>query len=557
MARRRNEAIRALRRRSAPQDGARRTGARRRLVVWSLQIRDTTEPERRGVSREPSEQWLNANVATLLWRVAASDPMAPAVVERDQTATYGAVAGRAAAVAAALTAAGAGPDRPVAILLERGADAVAAFFGVLAAGGIAVVLNETLRPRQIEHILAHTGSRHLVTSADLLARQPRPIGGDCAVVDVAILPAAAAAALTPLLRCESDVAQIIHTSGSTGLPKGVAVSHGNLRAAVRSVVSYLGITRTDRVASLLPLSFVYGMSQVLCAVRAGATLVVERSPLPQQVEATLAAERVTVVAAVPPLWLRLLDKTVFRTTPLPHVRVLTNAGGHLPVHAVRALRQAQPGAQLFLMYGLTEVLRSTYLPPAEVDRRPDSIGQPIPGAEVLVMREDGTEAATGEIGELVHRGPTVTLGYWNDPERTAEVFRPHPLRPPGAPDRERVVFSGDLVKRDADGFLYYVGRRDRVMKVMGVRVGPDEIADALFASGEVTEAAVVGEPDEQWGTRIVAHVVLGPAGSRERLQVYCARELPRHLQPARIEVRDALPLLPSGKSDLAALLEGR
>ncbi len=509
------------------------------------------------MSRESAEQGLNANVATLLWRVAARDPLAPAVVERDQTTTYGAVAARAAAVAAVLTAAGAGPDRPVAILLERGADAVAAFFGALAAGGIAVVLNETLRPRQIEHILAHTGARHLVTSADLLARQPRPIGGDCGLVDVATLPAVAAAALRPVLRCEGDVAQIVHTSGSTGLPKGVAVSHGNLRAAARSVVSYLGITRTDRVASLLPLSFVYGMSQVLCAVRSGAALVVERSPLPQQVAATLAAERVTVVAAVPPLWLRLLDKTVFRTAPLPHLRVLTNAGGHLPVHAVRTLRQAQPGARLFLMYGLTEVLRSTYLPPEEVDRRPDSIGRPIPGAEVLVLREDGTEAATGEIGELVHRGPTVTLGYWNDPARTAEVFRPHPLRPPGAPDRERVVFSGDLVKRDGDGFLYYVGRRDRVMKVMGVRVGPDEIADVLFASGEVSEAAVVGEPDEQWGARIVAHVVLGIAGSRDRLQAYCARELPRHLQPARIEVRDALPLLPSGKSDLAALREGR
>lgn len=507
--------------------------------------------------RESCEHWLNANVATLLWRAAQRDPVAPAVVERDQTTDYGDLVARAAAVASGLAAAGAGRDQPVAILLERGADAVAAFFGVLAAGGIAVVLNENLRPRQIEHALAHAGARHLVTSADLLARQPRAIAGDYHVVDIGLLPFVSAGAVTPVLRRDDDVAQLIHTSGSTGLPKGVAVSHGNLRAAIRAVVCYLGITRGDRIASLLPLSFVYGMSQVLCAASSGATLVVERSPLPQQIAATIAAERVTVVAAVPPLWLRLLDTTALRSGPLSHLRVMTNAGGHLPVHAVRALRRAQPGAQLVLMYGLTEVLRSTYLPAEEVDRRPDSIGRAIPGAEVMVLRDDGTEAEPGEIGELVHRGPTVTLGYWNDPALTAQVFRPNPLRPRGVPDRERVVFSGDLVRRDADGFLYFVGRRDRLIKTMGYRVGPDEIADVLYASGEVTEAAVVGEPDAQWGARIVAHVVLAPAGSRERLQAHCVRELPRHLQPARIEVRDALPLLPSGKSDLAALREGR
>jgi len=178
------------------------------------------------------------------------------------------------------------------------------------------------------------------------------------------------------------------------------------------------------------------------------------------------------------------------------------------------------------------------------------MGRAIPGGEVYVLLEDGTPAPTGEVGELVYRGPTVTLGYWNDPELTARVFRPDPLRPS---DGERVVFSGDLVRRDDEGFLYFVGRRDRIIKTMGYRVGPDEILSVLHASGEVADAVVVGEPDEARGERIVAYVVLAEQGSLDRLQAYYGRELPRYLQPARVEVRDTLPLLASGKHDLAAV----
>jgi acyl-CoA synthetase (AMP-forming)/AMP-acid ligase II len=260
-----------------------------------------------------------------------------------------------------------------------------------------------------------------------------------------------------------------------------------------------------------------------------------------------------VLAAVPPLWQQLLNVPSFRDHPLSSLRIATNAGGHLPAPVVRAVRQAQPQAQLFLMYGLTEVLRSTFLPPEELDRRPDSIGRAIPGAEVLVLREDLTPCAPGEVGELVHRGPTVTLGYWNDPEGTARVFRPHPLRAAGAPDAERVVFSGDLVRQDADGWLYFVGRRDRMIKTLGYRVSPDEIATVLYGSGELAECIITAEPDDARGERIVAYVVVAEGGSLERLKAYCGVELPRHMQPARFEVRDALPRLPSGKHDLAAL----
>jgi len=491
------------------------------------------------------------NVANLLWATAAAAPERPALIEPGRTTDYGSLQRRAAAIAMGLRDAGIQAHDRVGIFLDGGADAVAAFFGVAAAGGIAVVINESLRPRQIEHIVDGAGATALITSDDLIARQPRPIETPGRVLSVRDFDAEGM--FEPVPRVGMDPVQIVFTSGSTGLPRGVTVTHGNLLAAAQTVIGYLGIVASDRIASVLPFSFVYGLSQVLCAVGSGAALVVERSPLAAQLVTNLRAQRITVLAAVPPLWQQLLNVASFRDEPLATLRIATNAGGHLPVTVVRALRQAQPQARLFVMYGLTEVLRSTFLPPEEVDRRPDSIGRAIPGAEVLVLRDDLTACAPGEVGELVHRGPTVALGYWNDPEATARTFRPHPLRPAGSPDTERVVFSGDLVRRDAEGWLYFVGRRDRMIKTLGYRVSPDEIATVLYGSGEVAECIITSEPDDARGERIVAFVVMAGGGSLERLTLYARLELPRHMQPARFETRDALPRLPNGKHDVAAL----
>jgi acyl-CoA synthetase (AMP-forming)/AMP-acid ligase II len=480
---------------------------------------------------------LSSNIANLLWTTAEADPARRAVIEPGRITDYGSLRRRAASIAAALADVGVRAGDRVGIFLDGGAEAVAAFFGVAAVGGIAVVVNEWLRPRQVEHMLDGAGTAALITSDDVISRQPRPLETRSRVLMARDL--AGPADGKPHPRVDMDPAQIVFTSGSTGLPKGVTVSHANLVAAARTVIAYLDIRPSDRLASVLPFSFVYGMSQVLCAVGSGAALVVERSPL----------------AAVPPLWQQLLNVASFRDDPLTSLRIATNAGGHLPVPLVRAVRRAQPQARVFLMYGLTEVLRSTFLPPEEVDRRPDSMGRAIPGAEVLVVREDLTLCAPGEVGELVHRGPTVTLGYWNDPEATARVYRAHPLRPAGTPDTERVVFSGDLVRQDPEGWLYFVGRRDRMIKTLGYRVSPDEIATVLYASGEVAECIITSEPDDARGERVVAFVVLagGGAGSLDRLKAYAGVELPRHMQPTRFEVRDALPRLPSGKHDVAAL----
>jgi amino acid adenylation domain-containing protein len=473
----------------------------------------------------------------------------PAIVDRQEEVTYAALASRSLAIAAALRDAGVRAGDRVAILLRRDADAVAAFFGTLAAGAIAVVVNELLRPRQIEHILNHSKAVVLITVADITNSLPRPLETEAVVIDVRT--ATGSTPMAPVPRIGTDVAQIVYTSGSTGLPKGVTLSHANMWAGMHAVTSYVGVSGSDRIASLLPFSFDYGLNQLLCAMGTGAALVIERSTIAARIIRTLREHEVTVLAAVPPLWLQLLNVKDFEA-PLPALRAMTNSGGRLPQEAVRRLRRSQPQADLFLMYGLTEAFRSTYLRPELVDRKPTSIGQAIPGAEVLVLRSDLSPCDPGEVGELVHRGPTVALGYWNDPEATARVYRSDPLGPTGVADAERVVFSGDLVYRDEDNDLFFVGRDDAMIKTLGYRVSPDEVADALYASGQVVEALVAAEPDDVRGQRIVAYVVLNDGGQLDRLQEYATRELPRYMQPSRIEVREELLRTTSGKHDAAA-----
>jgi amino acid adenylation domain-containing protein len=491
------------------------------------------------------------NLAVALLDSARRDPDRIAVVSPEGSWEYEALAGRALGIAKLLLDAGVEPGDRVAIFLPRGGDASAAFFGTLAAGAVAVFVNESLKRRQVEHIVGHSGARAMLSAAEMLRR----VGG-LPIANSMLLDVTATdtdLSVDPVPRIGSDVAQIIYTSGSTGLPKGVTLSHANLWAGMRSVVEYLRISSDDRIASLLPFSFDYGLNQLLCAVGAGATLIVERSPIPERIIRTLREDRATVLPAVPPLWLQLLNVGSFREEPVSSLRIMTNTGGPLPTDAVRMLRRAHPQADLFLMYGLTEAFRSAFLDPREVDRKPDSIGRAIPGAELLVLRQDHTSCKPGEAGELVHRGPTVAMGYWNDPELTASVFRPHPSRPVGTPDTERVVFSGDIVYRDDEGDLHFVGRRDMLIKTLGYRVSPDEVIDVLYASGEVAEAVVTSEPDERRGSRIVAFVVLTDDGRVDRLTTFCATEMPRYMQPARIEVRASLQRTHSGKYDVAAI----
>jgi acyl-CoA synthetase (AMP-forming)/AMP-acid ligase II len=482
----------------------------------------------------------------MLARASVRNASKTAVVERERASSYADLEARAGAVAHALVSAGVEPGDRVVVLLDRGADAVASYFGVLAAGGVVVMLNAALRPRQIEYALSHSGARAFVTSSAILVRMHRDIVTDAAVLDLDALPGAAP--FEPVEVDDRDPAQITYTSGSSGMPKGVVASHANVWAAIRIVAGYLDLQESDQIAGLLPPSGVYGANQVLCSVFVGATLVVPTSPLMNQIAAELREAETTVLAAVPPLWLQLIQAPGFAAERIPSLRILQNAGGHLAPAAVRQLRALQPQARIFLQYGMTEVFRSSYLPPEEIDRLPGSMGRPMPETEILVVRDDGSVCDVDEVGELVHCGPTVTDGYWNDPERTSLVYRPHPVTGEG-----RVVHSGDMVRSDAEGFLHFVGRRDRMIKTLGYRVGPDEILDVLYASGEIEEGAVTALEDADRGQGVVAYVVLKSEGSVKALRNFCRAELPRYMQPTRFVELSELPKLPNGKHDFNAL----
>ena len=483
------------------------------------------------------------NIASLLWRAADRRPDALAVADAGSAVSYRELVGLAAAHAAQLVDAGVRPDDRVAVHGRRSAPAIAAIFGTFAMGAVAVIVPEALRRRQVDHIEKVTRPAAAILTEDGLGVE----GPGRSPTMPVLRPAAAATPWRVVPRVGSDIAQLIFTSGSTGQPKGVAVSHANLREGVRAVGGYLHLRPTDRIAALLPLAFDYGLSQVLLALATGAAVVVERAPAAPRVDAALRSAGVTVAAGVPSTWQRLLGVTRFREEPIESLRIMTNTGGALMRPTVRRLRSAQPQAELFAMYGLTEAFRSTFLAPDQIDRKPTAVGRAIPGAEVVVRRPDGSPCDPLEIGEIVHRGPTVALGYWQEPAATERVFR---QRESGSAERE--VWTGDFGWKDEDGDLHIQGRRDGVFKRYGYRMSRDGVADAIAQSGMVSAVAItVGdEPDLP---TVIAHVVLAPGATAAALETWIVRELPAHVAPTAVSELRELPLTGNGKPDLAAL----
>jgi len=419
------------------------------------------------------------------------------------------------------------------------------------AGLVHVPINPLLKRAQVAHILADSGANLLIgTPSRLASLAEGDLPEECFALneDEALRQADCFGALGPSAIPPSELAAILYTSGSTGRPKGVMLSHANMWLGAVSVAHYLGLAEDDVTLAVLPLSFDYGQNQLFSTWFAGGSVVPLDFLFPRDVAKACAAHGVTTLAAVPPLWVQLteIDWPAEARAPL---RRLTNSGGALTVDLVRSLRGMFPDAQLFPMYGLTEAFRSTYLDPALVDSHPTSMGKAIPFAEILVINDAGEVAADGEEGELVHCGPLVAQGYWQDPERTAERFKPAPA---ASTSGGTAVWSGDRVRREADGLLYFAGRRDAMIKSAGNRISPQEVEEAALATGLVAEAVALGIKHPRLG-QAVHLVVRGDAAGREELPKRLQRDLPNFMQPQHIHWREALPLNPNGKIDRTAL----
>ncbi len=456
----------------------------------------------------------------------------------------------------------------VAIYLPKLIETVAACFGVSHADGVIVPVNPMLKPEQVKHILKDCNARILVTTSQKAAQiaEVLPSCHDLHTLitidknplnfelpgHIKIITWNTAINLTnsaPINQnIDSDMAAILYTSGSTGRPKGVVLSHHNMITGAESVARYLNNHQADKILSLLPLSFDYGFSQLTTAFITGAQVVLLDYLLPREVLNIIVREQITGLAAVPTLWTQLASLS-WHNEIKETLRYITNSGGALPNITLEALRRELPETNIYLMYGLTEAFRSTYLPPDEIDQKPGSIGKAIPNAEVMVLKDDGSPCTPGETGELVHRGPLVALGYWNNPEKTAKRFKPLPS-PNGGATEEIVVWSGDKVRMDEEGYLYFIGREDEMIKVSGYRISPTEIEEVLYKSGLIGEGVVFGVPHPALGQAIIAIVTPQENQadtSSSALKKHCKQALPAYMVPQKIIIEEALPKNPNGK----------
>jgi long-chain acyl-CoA synthetase len=488
-------------------------------------------------------------VPDFLVRAAERTPEVTAIIEPGRSASYRDLNRRANQVAHLLRTRGVRLGDRVLIAMENSALWVSCYFGVMKAGAIAVPLAHGDRSDRLAHVMAAAAPAVVLTD-ERTARHVQSLA-DTGTVFVA------GESLDGLLDAmpvdeptrqgiDLDLAAIVYTSGSTGAPRGVMLTHLNVRANTESIVQYLGLSAADRMMVVLPFHYVYGLSLLHTHIFVGGSLVLEhRFAFPAVVPKAMQRHAVTGLAGVPATFAFLLHRSPFTSMSFPALRYVTQAGGPMASGHLRDWRSAMPHVPFYVMYGATEAsARLAFLDPSELDHRRGSIGKAIPNVELRVVTDDGRTAAPGEVGELVARGSNISPGYWNSPEETRAAFGPDGYR------------TGDLAYADEEGYLYLVGRRQDMLKVGAHRVGAKEIEDVLSEHASVYEAAVVGEPHDLLGEVPVAIVTSRGTGiDLSSLLAFCRSRLPAHKTPARILVRDELPKTSAGKIDKRRLRE--
>ena len=503
---------------------------------------------------------------------AKRSPDAIALCLKDSSLSYQTLADDIDAFAQALLNNDLQANDRIAIYLPKQFETVIAMFGTALAGGVFVPINPLLKPKQVSYILKHCQATKLVT-ASTRAKLLFDELSDCPSIDTLIcvdkLPAienntsyhrtiwqdfiTQGKQINYHSRVEQDTVSILYTSGSTGQPKGVSLSHRNMVEGAKSVAQYLNNSAADRLLAVLPFSFDYGLSQLTTAFSVGARVVLMDYLLPQDVIKAVAKHQITGLAAVPPLWNQLCDRQ-WPDEAINCLRYITNSGGAVPPALSAKLSACLPNTDIFLMYGLTEAFRSTYLPPDQLKHRPESMGIPIPNAELKVVRADGSECNADEPGELVHRGSLVAQGYWNDPEKTLQRFKPWSKQADTLPHPDIAVWSGDIVKKDADGYFYFLGRNDEMIKTSGYRVSPGEVEQVAYDSDLVHDVAAIGLPHPTLGQAIL--LMYHPKNSQQDesvLLAFCKKNLPLYMVPHKLIKLSPLPKNSNGKIDRSTL----
>lgn len=497
-------------------------------------------------------------VEDLLRESAAERSEKLALVDGPTRMTYGDLDADSDRLAAGLVALGVERGNRVVILMDNIAEAALSIFAVLKAGAVFCPVNPSLKGDGLGQLLADCRPRAVLTQAKYAPGCAAAAGAlaEPPLIVVARAQGPLVAGLVPFetlvgsavsrpthIGAEADLAMIIYTSGSTGQAKGVMMQHSAMLAVSASIASYLGNSLDDVVLGALPLSFTYGLYQLMVSVRTGGTLVLAKGfAFPHAVLEEARKEGVTGLPLVPTMAAMLLSMNDLSAASLPALRYITNAAAPLPAAHIAGLRRLFPGVRLYSMYGLSECARATSLPPEEIDRKPESVGKAIPGTEVAIVDGEGLPVARGDTGELVVRGPHLMLGYWENEAATRETLRPDPAT------GETQLHTGDLFRADTEGFLHFVGRKDDIIKIRGEKVAPRRVEAVLHACPGVREAVVTGVPDALLGNVLHATVVASdPQLSARAVMRHCARHLPDFMVPKAVAFRDALPKTASGK----------